>query len=120
MNDFIDTTLSNGVEIALTNLEKNVLQNEIQLSTTKIQKYEELANTVKLINAEDPELFDNNLQRKGCIGAIIGVIFAFVALVIACGSTVPMGGTTAVACYWTAANFIRASITVGIECGSDE
>jgi len=29
LNDFIDTTLSNGVEIALTDLEENVLQNEL-------------------------------------------------------------------------------------------
>lgn len=47
-------------------------------------------------------------------------IAAGVALVLACASTVPMGGNTAPACYWAAANFIRASIVVGIECGSDE
>ena len=67
LNDFVDTILANGVEVALVELENNVLQNNMDLSPTKIQKYEELANTVKLINAEDPELFDNNLQSKNCI-----------------------------------------------------
>lgn len=115
LNDFISSTVSNGIENALSGLEADVFKN-MELSVSKVQKYEELANTVRLINEENPEIFDSNLDGRSCLWAVIGIIFAFVALVLACPSTVPTGGLTAPACYWAAANFIRASIVLGKEC----
>lgn len=111
LNDFSESLLSNDVENALSDLESKVFQST-ELNNFKIEKYEELANTTKLIIDDDPNFFN---RQESCIGAVIGLIFAFIALVLACG-TVPLGGVTAPACYFAAANFIRASITVGTEC----
>lgn len=111
LNSFTESFSNNGLEVALTDLETRVLQSN-NLSSFKVEKYEQLANTARLMENQDPGLFS---QGDGCIGAIIGLIFAVVALILAC-PTVPMGGVTAPACYFAAVNFIRASVTVGNEC----
>lgn len=115
LNTFINSVLSNDMETALIDLEAAVFQSE-ELSLFKIEKYETLANTVRLINEENPEMFNSIGQQRSCFGAVIGIVFAFVALILACAATGATGGAVAPGCYWAAANFVRASITLGVEC----
>lgn len=51
-------------------------------------------------------------------GALIGLAFAFAGLVGGCNPPVA-AVTTGWACYLAVANYIRASITVGLECGDE-
>lgn len=97
-----------------------ILENDVNnanLNSFKIDKFEYLANVVKLIENETPGFFTT--QQRSCLGATIGIAFAAAALAAACNPPA-LGATVGSACYLAGANFIRASITLGVECGDDE
>jgi len=96
-----------------------ILENDVNnanLNSFKIDKFEYLANVVKLIENETPGFFTT--QQKSCWGATIGLAFAAGALALACNPPA-LGATVGAACYLAGANFIRASIMLGLECGDD-
>lgn len=89
--------------------------NDVNLSSVKMKKFEYLANIVKLLENETPGFFTSTEQQKSCGGALLGLAFASAGLVIACNPPA-LGATVGTGCYFAAANFIRASVTVGVEC----
>lgn len=109
----------NSLELydAILNLENNVYKEN--LDPFMIEKFEYIANVVSLIEYEDPGFFKATNETRSCAGALLGLAFASAGLVAACNPPAA-GATVGFGCYLAAANFIRASATVGIECGDQD
>lgn len=134
-NEIVEWGLQNKVidnndVIILTSLNKNLnvmdiddalnkLEFDVNSTLNEVEKsvvYEKLANIVKLVEYEDKGMFSSSISDKAsCNMAIVGLIFSFIALVLACN---PAGIviTVGIACYFAGANFIRASIALGMAC----
>jgi Rad3-related DNA helicase len=101
----------------------NILEEDVHtahLNPMKVEKFQYLANVVKLLEYEGPGIFTSSLQqknhRKSCLSASAGLAFASAALVAACNPPA-LGATVGWGCYLAGANFVRASIEVGKACG---
>jgi len=116
--------------VILTNLNKNLkfmkiedalnrLEFDVNSSISQIEKkviFEKLANVVKLLEYQDKGMFSSSIfEKSSCDMAIVGLIFSFITLILACN---PAGVvlTVGIACYFAGANFIRASIALGMAC----
>lgn len=119
LTDFNQSLSQLELSQAISALETDVKNSN--LSSFKVQKFQYLANVVKLLENERAGFFvsNSNFQQKSCWGAAIGLAFASAALVLACNPPA-IGATVGAACYLAGANFIRASITVGLECGEQK
>ena len=102
---------------AITFLEEDV--NNANLNSFKIEKFQYLANVVHLLENETPGFFTVNAQQRSCWSALLGLAFASAGLVAACNPPA-LGATVGTACYLAAANFVRASAVVGMECGDNK
>lgn len=122
--------IDNNDVIILTSLNKNLnlmdiddalneLEFDVNSTLNKVEKrvvFEKLANVIKLVEYEDKGIFSSSISDKAsCNMAVVGLIFSFIALVLACN---PAGIviTVGIACYFAGANFIRASIALGMAC----
>ena len=108
-----------GLSQAISILESDIKKSN--LTSFKIEKFQYLANLIILLENERPGFFirNSNLQQKSCWGATIGLAFASAGLVVACNPPA-LGATVGTTCYLAGANFIRASITLGLECGDSD
>lgn len=116
LNEFYSDLNSHALIDAVVMLENNVILAD--LAFEKREKFEYLANVVLLIENETPGFFDSTMEQRSCAGALLSLAFATAGLAAACNPPAA-GATVGVGCYLAAANFVRASATVGIECGDD-
>lgn len=116
LTDFNKNLNSLGLANAINVLESDVKNSN--LNSFKIKKFQYLVNVVKLLENENPGIFVNNtnFQQRGCFGASLGLAFALSTLAGACNPATATA-TVGTLCYLAAANFVRASIQFGIECG---
>ncbi len=127
-NNLINETeklILNDFHLNLNNLELydaiNILEEDVNnanLDATKKGKFEYLANVVQLIEYETSGFFSSTTHQKSCLSAVIGLVFAFAGLAAGCNPAVA-AATLGWGCYIAAANYIRASIIVGLECGDE-
>lgn len=111
--NFNNNLTSMKLSDAITILEEDV--NNAELNPFKIEKFQYLANVVKLLEYEEPGFFTNSVQQKSCFSASVGLAFASAGLVGACNPPA-LGASVGTLCYLAAANFVRASIEVGMAC----
>lgn len=113
--------LLNNFKNNLSNLELtdaiNILEQEVHnanLDVLKVEQFEYFANTVMLLENDDPGIFTAKAASP-CSDALLGLAFATVSLAGAC-SPPAMGASVGFFCYVAGANYIRASIAVGKAC----
>lgn len=98
------TTLDDAISI----LEEEISIENLDLH--KVEKYQSIVNSVKLIEYQNKGFFTEERVGWGCA-------FALAKLALASASLV--GASVGTLCYVAATSFIAASASVGMACGDD-
>jgi hypothetical protein len=112
IDDFNKNLALMNTSEALKLLERDV--NNASLSVFEVSRFETLANTVALLDYQEPGAV-TTLAAGGCGEALLGLGFALAGIVGACNPPAA-GATVGFFCYLAAANYIRASVAVGRAC----
>lgn len=110
INKFENDLENFNVDIALVNLEKNVIS--LNISNEEFEKYNKFANIIKLIENQEPGFFNNATKKSyygksPCSEAIISYTIATLGLA-SCGSVVILCGVAIANKIRTFRNMINA------------
>jgi len=93
-------------------LEQDV--NNANLDIIKFERFQSFANTVRILDENEPGLF-SAAELSSCADAMLGLVFATVGLAGGC-SPPAMGASVGFFCYVAAAKYVRASVVVDKNC----
>lgn len=116
--DFVINSKTLGFNTAMDSFEKEIIDNDLSIS--EFEKYNNMANTLQIMNDQDSEMFEIDNQNYSlksnsnvwwCLLSYVLWVFSLVAWFAACA-----GPQAFFFCFAASANLIRASYSVITDC----
>ena len=116
--DFVINSKTQGFNTAMDSFENEIIDNNLSIS--EFEKYNNMANTLQIMNDQDPEMFEIDNQNYSlksnsniwwCLLSYVLWVFSLVAWFAACA-----GPQAFFFCFAASANLIRASYSVITDC----